>query len=203
MNDSDQLIHFSGRAPLLGRDVFLAPGARLVGDVRLGDQVSVWFNAVLRGDIHFVEIGDGSNIQDNVTCHVDDDHPCVVGRDVVVGHAAVLHGCTIEDRCLIGMSSSLLNGVVVGERSVVAAGAVVAPHTKIPPGKLAIGVPARIKDLPDGFWDREVFGDAKYRRLAKTYLKGIPYLWPDPEWQARDAEQVARRGPSPRRRTAR
>ena len=195
MNDSDQLFSFSGRAPRLGRDVFIAPGARLVGDVRLGDKASVWFNSVLRGDINHVEIGDGSNIQDNVTCHVDDDHPCIVGRDVVVGHAAVLHGCTIEDRCLIGMSASLLNGVVVGERSVVAAGALVAPFTKIPPGKLAIGVPARIKDLPDGFWDKELFADSKYRRLAETYRTGIPYAWPDPEWEARDREQVARRTP--------
>ena len=95
------------------------------------------------------------------------------------------------------MSSSLLNGVVVGERAVVAAGALVAPHTKIPPGKLAIGVPARIRDLPDGFWDTETFGDAKYRRLAETYMKGIPYAWPDPEWEARDAEEITRRPSRP------
>lgn len=197
MNDSNQLIPFSGRSPQLGQGVFVAPGARLVGDVRLGDRVSIWFNAVLRGDIHHVSIGDGSNLQDNVTCHVDDDFPCIVGRDVVVGHAAVLHGCVVEDRCLIGMASTLLNGVIVGERAVVAAGALLAPGTRVPPGKLAMGVPAKIRDLPEGFWDREPFGDRKYRRLALTYLEGVPYRWPDPEWEAQDAAEVARRrGPA-------
>ena len=122
-----QLIPFSGAEPRLGRDVFLAQGARVVGDVRLGDRVSIWFNTVLRGDINRVEIGDGSNIQDNATCHVDDDYPCLVGRDCVVGHAAILHGCTVADRCLIGMSATLLNGVRIGEGAVVAAGTLHGP----------------------------------------------------------------------------
>lgn len=195
MKDSSQLITFSGLSPRLGHGVFIAPGARLVGDVRLGDRASVWFNAVLRGDINHVRIGEGSNLQDNVTCHVDDDFPCIVGRDVVVGHAAVLHGCVIGDRCLIGMSSTLLNGVIVGDRAVIAAGALVAPGTIVPPGKLAMGVPARIRDLPEKFWDAETFGDTKYRRLALTYLEGVPYRWPDPEWAARDAAEVASRPP--------
>jgi carbonic anhydrase/acetyltransferase-like protein (isoleucine patch superfamily) len=157
--------------------------------------VSIWFNAVLRADIHRIVIGDGSNIQDNATCHVDDDFPCLVGRDVVVGHAAVLHGCTVEDRCLVGMSSTLLNGVVVGTGSVVAAGALVAPGTRIPPGSLAIGVPARIKPLPDDFFAKEPLAASKYRRMAESYLRGVPWRWPDPEWDARDAEAVARREP--------
>jgi carbonic anhydrase/acetyltransferase-like protein (isoleucine patch superfamily) len=124
---------------------------------------------------------------------VDDDYPCVVGRDVVVGHAAVLHGCVVEDRCLVGMSSTLLNGVVVESGAVIAAGALVAPGTRVPAGSLAIGVPAKIRDLPAGFWDREPFGDRKYRRLAETYLTGVEYRWPDPEWEAKDAEEIARR----------
>ncbi len=193
----DQLIAFSGKAPRLGRGVFVAAGARLAGDVRLHDGVSIWFNAVLRGDINHVEIGAGSNIQDNATCHVDDDFPCIVGRDVVVGHAAVLHGCVVEDRALVGMSATLLNGVHVGEGSVVAAGALVAPGTRIPPGSLALGVPARVRPLPEGFWDAEPLAAAKYRRLALSHARGAPWVWPDPEWQQADDADVARRPPKP------
>jgi len=187
--DPSQVIAFSGKAPRLGRDVYLAPGARLAGDVTLGDRVSIWFNAVLRADIHRIEIGVGSNIQDNATCHVDDDFPCLVGRDVVVGHAAVLHGCVVEDRCLIGMSATLLNGVVAETGSVVAAGALVAPGTRIPAGMLAIGVPARIKPLPQDFFVKEPLAASKYRRLASSYMTGEPWKWPDPQWDAADARR--------------
>ena len=190
----DQVIPFGDKHPTLGPDVFLAPGSRVAGDVRLGRRVSIWFNAVLRGDIHFVSVGDGSNIQDNSTLHVDDDFPCIVGRDVVVGHAALLHGCTVGDRALIGMGSVLLNGVSVGEGAVVAAGAVLPPGLCVPPRHLVMGVGGKIiKPLPDGFWDGEQFGDRKYRRLAETYMRGIPWRWPDPDFDERDAAEVAER----------
>ena len=197
--DDSQIVTFSGRTPRLGRDVYLAPGARLAGEVRLGDRVSVWFNAVLRGDIHFVEVGAGTNIQDNATLHVDDDFPCIVGRDVVVGHAALLHGCEVGDNCLIGMSSTLLNGVKVGEGSVIAAGAVVPEGKEIPPGSLVFGVGAKVvKPLPADFWERSPRAASKYRRLAESYVKGTPYKWPDPEWDERDAAETAAR-PAPSR----
>jgi carbonic anhydrase/acetyltransferase-like protein (isoleucine patch superfamily) len=194
MGSDQQVVEFSGRAPRLGVGVYLAPGARVVGDVRLGERVSIWFNAVLRGDINYVEVGDGSNIQDNCTLHVDDDFPCVVGRDVVVGHAAVLHGCVVEDRSLIGIGAILLNGARIREGAVVAAGAVVPQGMEIPAGHLAMGVGAKsIRPLPEGFWTREQHGAVKYRRLALTYAGGRAYEWPDAAWEAADAAEIARR----------
>jgi carbonic anhydrase/acetyltransferase-like protein (isoleucine patch superfamily) len=191
---SDQVIALPGLVPQVGRDVYLAPGARIVGDVRLGDRVSVWFNAVLRGDINRVEVGAGSNIQDNCTLHVDDDFPCLVGRDVVVGHAAVLHGCVVEDRCLVGIGAILLNGVRVRSGSVVAAGTVVPQGMEIPEGHLVMGVGAKIlRPLPEDFWDEEPLGASKYRRLAESYLRNVAWRWPDPDWDARDAAEVASR----------
>lgn len=172
----------------------MAPGAWLVGDVVLGDRVSIWYNAVLRGDLERVEVGAGSNVQDNCTLHVDDGEPCVVGRDVVVGHAAVLHGCTVGDRCLIGMSATLLNGVVVGEGSVVAAGSVVPPGRRVPSGSLVMGVGARrVEPLPEGFWSREPLAASKYRRLAEVHASGGAWRWPDEDWDLRDAAEVAAR----------
>lgn len=180
--DGRQVFEFDGRRPALGPGVWLAPGARVIGDVTLGRRVSIWFNAVLRGDIQRIVVGEGSNVQDNCTLHVDDDDPCLLGRDVVVGHGAILHGCTIEDECLVGMGSVVLNGARVGRGSVVAAGALVPPGREIPPGHLAIGVGAKVvKPIPDGFWDAEPLGAAKYRRLAASYADGRPWRWPDPD----------------------
>jgi carbonic anhydrase/acetyltransferase-like protein (isoleucine patch superfamily) len=194
MASDARFVEFSGLRPRLGRDVYIAPGAWLAGDVRLGDRVSIWFNAVLRGDINHVEIGEGSNIQDNCTLHVDDDYPCVVGRDVVVGHAAVLHGCVVEDRSLIGIGAVLLNGVRVGERSVVAAGSVLPPGMHVPPGHLVMGVGGKtLKELPDLFWEREGDGASKYRRLAETYVRDVPWTWPDEDWNRRDSQEIASR----------
>jgi carbonic anhydrase/acetyltransferase-like protein (isoleucine patch superfamily) len=189
-----QVIPFSGREPRIGDRVFLAAGARVVGDVRLGDRVSIWFNAVLRGDIHRVEIGAGTNIQDNATCHVDDDYPCIVGRDVVVGHAAILHGCTVADRCLIGMSATLLNGATVGEGAVVAAGTLVPEGKEIPAHHLVMGLGAKImRPLPEDFWEPAPQAASKYRRLADSYMTGADYRWPDEDWDRRDAAEVAAR----------
>jgi len=191
----DQIVPFSGQAPRLGRNVHVAPGARVVGDVTLGDGVSVWFNAVLRGDIAPVVVGAGSNVQDNCTLHVDDRDPCLVGRDVVVGHGAILHGCTVEDECLIGMGSIVLNGAVIGRGSVVGAGALVPQGKVVPPGHLVLGLGAKVvKPLPEDFWSTEALGNAKYRRLAESYARGVPWRWPDPEWEHEDAAAIAARG---------
>lgn len=124
---------------------YIGDGARLIGQVTLGPEVGIWFNAVLRADMASITIGARSNIQDNVTCHVDEGQPLTVGTGVSVGHNAVLHGCTVEDDCLIGMSATVMNGAVIGRNSLVAAGALVTEGTIIPPGSLVAGVPAKVR----------------------------------------------------------
>jgi carbonic anhydrase/acetyltransferase-like protein (isoleucine patch superfamily) len=128
---------------------FVAPGADVMGDVRLEAHASVWYRCVLRGDMAPIVIGERSNIQDLTMVHVDEGLPCTIGAGVGVGHRCILHACTVEDDCLIGMGSVLLNGVRVGTGSVVAAGAVVTEGLQIPPGSLVMGVPARIRGSVD------------------------------------------------------
>ena len=154
----------SGLTPAIAETAFVAAGARLVGDVRLAANTSVWFNAVLRGDSAPITVGERSNLQDNVSVHVDTAHPVVIGRDVSVGHNAVVHGCTIEDGSLIGMGSVVLSGAVIGAGSLVAGGAVVLEGTIVPPGSLVAGVPAKVR--------RELSAQEKDRLLhnAAVYL---------------------------------
>jgi len=136
---------YAGRLPQLGARVFLAPGAQVVGDVVAGDDVSFWFHTVARGDVHWIRIGAATNIQDGAVLHVTHErHPLAVGAGVVVGHQAVLHGCTIEDGALVGIGARVLDGAVVEAGVQVGAGAVVAPGHRIPAGHLALGVPARV-----------------------------------------------------------
>ena len=125
--------------------LFLAPNATLIGDVRIGKNVSIWYGAVLRGDINYIQIGDYSNVQDNSVFHVTKDLPVIVGDYVTVGHNVTIHGCTIEDYCLIGMGAVILDNAKIGKGSVVAAGSVVKENMIIPPGTLVAGVPAKIK----------------------------------------------------------
>jgi carbonic anhydrase/acetyltransferase-like protein (isoleucine patch superfamily) len=115
-----------------------------VGDVRLGAQCSVWPSCVLRGDINYIEVGEGTNIQDGSVVHLADDFPAIIGRYVTVGHLAIVHACVIEDECLIGMHATVLDGAVVGAQSLVGAGALVTKGMKIPPGSLVLGTPARV-----------------------------------------------------------
>jgi len=143
---SDQVIsHAIHGTPRVSASAFLAPGARVIGNVELGDNVGIWFNAVLRGDSDAIVIGEGSNIQDNVSGHGDPGSPLLVGRNVSVGHNAVIHGCTIEDDCLVGMGAIVMNGAVVGAGSLVAAGALVLEGQQIPAGSLVAGVPAKVR----------------------------------------------------------
>ena len=123
---------------------FIAPGAVVLGDVTLAARASVWYGAVLRGDMAPIVVGEATNLQDGTIVHVDEGKPARIGARVGVGHRAILHGCTVEDDCLIGMGSILLNDVLVGTGSVVAAGAVVPEGTRVPPGSLIVGVPARV-----------------------------------------------------------
>jgi len=135
----------SGHAPTLDPTSFIAPGARVIGDVTLKAGSSVWYNAVVRGDSASITLGAGSNLQDNVSVHVDAGHPVVIGADVSVGHNAVVHGCTIGDGSLIGMGSVVLSGAVIGSGCLVAGGAVVLEGTVVPDGSLVAGVPAKVR----------------------------------------------------------
>jgi len=161
------------RAPVIHPTAFVAPGADVLGDVRLGAASSVWYQSVLRGDIATITVGPRSNIQDLTMVHVDEGVPCTVGADVGVGHRCILHGCTIEDDCLIGMGSVLLNGVHVGTGSVIGAGAVVPEGMVIPPGSLVLGVPARVKrPVDDALHARIRLTVEHYVRLARLHAEG-------------------------------
>jgi gamma-carbonic anhydrase len=139
-----QLDTFLRKAPTLGQGVYIAQGAVVVGDVTLGDFASVWYNAVLRGDINRIEVGHHSNVQDGAVVHLADQFACVIGNYVTVGHSAIVHACTIRDECLIGMGCTILDGAVIGEQSIVGARALVTQGTQIPPGSLVLGAPAKV-----------------------------------------------------------
>jgi len=135
---------FSGTLPTLGERVYVDAGAHVIGDVVLGDDVSIWPGTVLRGDVHYIRVGARSNIQDGSVVHVSDDHAAVIGEDVTVGHRAIVHACRVENEVLIGMGAILLDGCHIGPRSVIAAGAVVPKGLVVPEGSLVIGTPGRI-----------------------------------------------------------
>ena len=138
----ERLATYLNKKPALGEGVFLAPSATVVGDVRLGAVASVWYGAVLRGDINFISIGEGTNLQDGVIGHLADDFPLEVGNYVTVGHGAVIHACVIEDECLIGMNATVLDGARIGRQSIVAAGTVVPQGMQVPEGSMVAGIPA-------------------------------------------------------------
>ena len=131
--------------PTIARSAWIAPGADVIGDVTIGEEASVWYRCVLRGDIAPITIGARTNVQDLTMVHVDVDRPCRIGEDVGVGHRAILHGCDIEDGCLIGMGAVLLSGSVIGAGSIVAAGAVVREGMVVPPRSLVVGVPGVVR----------------------------------------------------------
>lgn len=164
MTDAPLLLPFDGHMPVVAETAFVAPNATVIGDVTIGDRASVFYGAVLRGDRAAIVLGAGSNLQDNVTVHCDPGTPTTLGSGVSVGHGAVLHGCTIDDGCLIGMNSTVLNRAVIGRESLVAAGAVVLEDTLVPPRSLVAGVPAKVRRT---LTDDEVAG---LRRNAETYL---------------------------------
>jgi carbonic anhydrase/acetyltransferase-like protein (isoleucine patch superfamily) len=159
------LIAFDNVSPTVDPSAFVAPSATLIGEVSLGVRASVFFGAVLRADRAVIVIGEGSNLQDNVTVHGDPGSPTIVGAGVSVGHGAILHGCTVEDNCLIGMGATVLGGAVIGTGSLVAAGAVVLEGSDIPPRSLVAGVPAKVRRT---LTDDEV---ESIRRNAATYLE--------------------------------
>ena len=139
-----QLNKFLRRQPKLGKGAYIASTAVVLGDVTLGAQASVWYGAVLRGDINRIVIGHHSNVQDNAVLHLSDKFPCVLGNWVTVGHSAVVHACTVGDEVLVGMGAVILDGAVIGKQSIIGAKALVTQGTKIPPGSMVLGVPAKV-----------------------------------------------------------
>ena len=136
---------FLQRRPQLGTGVFIAPSADVLGDVTLGDDSSVWYQAVLRGDINRILVGPRSNIQDGAVVHLADDFPAVIGELVTIGHKAIVHACTIHEEVLVGMGAIILDGAEIGARSIIGAGTLVTGGTKIPPGCVVVGSPGRVR----------------------------------------------------------
>lgn len=161
------VLPYSGRKPQLGARVYVAPNATLIGDVTLGDDASIWFGTVIRGDVHHIRIGARTNIQDNCTLHVTNDRwPVEIAEDVTIGHGVIAHGCTIHRAALIGMGSRVLDGAVIGELALVAAGAVVSEGMHVPPRTLVAGVPAKVK--------RELTAD-ECARLEQSWKHYVEY----------------------------
>lgn len=165
--DSEQkLFPYLDYFPKLGKDIFLASGVKVIGNVEIGDDSSVWYNSVIRGDVHYIKIGSQTNIQDCSMLHVTNGkYPLNIGSKVTIGHSVKLHGCTLEDLCFIGIGAIILDGAVIERNAMVAAGSVVKPNFVVPSGKLAAGVPAKIV--------RELTKDeiADFEKSAQRYVK--------------------------------
>lgn len=154
--------------PQVHESAFIEDSAQVIGDVVIGESSSIWFNATVRGDVNYIRIGDRTNVQDNCVLHVTKGtHPLIIGNDITIGHNVTLHGCTIKDRCLLGMGSIVLDGAQVGEDAIVGAGALVTEGMIVEPGTLVVGVPAKaIRRLTD----------EELKRIKKSALNYIDYM---------------------------
>jgi len=167
-----QLETFLRAKPKLGKEVYIAKNATVLGDVTLGNHSSVWCNAVLRGDINRIVVGHHSNVQDNSVLHLADDYGCVIGNYVTIGHSAIVHACTVEDEVLVGMGSVILDGAVVGAQSIIGAGALVPQGAHIPPGSMVLGLPGKVVRALSAEERAGLKGWAeKYVGVAAYYLK--------------------------------
>jgi len=157
----------NGKSPEFGEDCYIAENATIVGEVSMGNQCSIWFNAVLRGDVHYIKLGDKVNVQDGAVVHCTyQKYPTNIGNNVSIGHNAIIHGCTIHDNVLIGMGSIVMDNCVVESNSIVAAGAVVTQNTIIEAGSIYAGVPAKkVKDISEALINGEI------NRIAENYVK--------------------------------
>jgi carbonic anhydrase/acetyltransferase-like protein (isoleucine patch superfamily) len=165
----DQLNRHLRKQPALGKDVYIAKSAVVLGDVTLGDHSSVWYGAVLRGDIHRIEVGHHTNIQDLVVVHLADEFPCVVGNWVTIGHSAIVHACTIGDETLIGMGACVLDGSVIGRQCLVGARTLITPGTHIPDGSMVLGSPGKVVRMLS---DEE---RAQWKPWAEKYVHNAAY----------------------------
>ncbi len=169
---------FGGKAPQIDPTAFIADNATVIGDVAIGARSSIWFGAVLRGDVFHIRVGEDTSIQDNSVLHVTHSQfATTVGNKVTVGHSVTLHGCTVGDQCIVGMGAIVLDQAVIGDRCLVGAGALVTPGTRIPPGSLAVGSPARAKRP---LTEEEL---AWLEASALHYVELIKAYAADPAWQ--------------------
>jgi len=157
----------NGKSPQLPEDCYIAENATIVGDVQAGNQCSIWFNAVIRGDVHYIKMGDKVNVQDGAVIHCTyQKHPTNIGNNVSIGHNAIVHGCTIKDNVLIGMGSIVMDNCVIESNSIIAAGAVVTQNTIVESGSIYAGVPAKkVKDISEELINDEI------NRIANNYVK--------------------------------
>lgn len=170
-----RLDRFLRQTPQVGREVYIAKGAIVTGAVKLGDHSSIWFNAVLRGDIERIEVGHHTNIQDNAVIHVADDLPCLIGDYVTVGHSANVHACTVGPRTLIGMGAIVLDGAVVEEECIIGAHALVPPGKRIPAGSMVVGIPGKVSRAlsPEERTGLRVWADKYVANAAYCLKHGI------------------------------
>jgi len=175
LNEELKIFPYKGIYPIIGENVFLASGVKIIGDVEIRKNSTVWYNSVIRGDVHYIKIGESTNIQDCSMLHVTNGKfPLNIGNKVTIGHSVSLHGCTLQDLCLIGIGAILLDGAIVESNSMVAAGALVKQHFVVPSGKLVAGVPAKIiRDLTgDEIKDIEA-GANRYVEYARITLESL------------------------------
>ncbi len=171
---SENLLPRGDTFPEVAESAWVAPGACVVGDVHLGEESSVWYGAVLRGDAEPIRVGARTNIQDGCVLHADPGFPAIVGDDCVVGHKAIVHGCEIGDGCLVGMGAIILNGARIGEGSIVAAGALVPEGKEFPPGSLIVGIPAkRAKDVSEEQTEDIARGVRTYVERAAAHRESL------------------------------
>lgn len=168
------IYEINGIAPTIGKDCFIAPNATLTGDLVMGDECTIWFNAVLRGDVNKIRMGNRVNVQDNAVVHCTYKRADTrIGNNVSIGHNAIVHGCVIEDNVLIGMGAIVMDHAVIGSNSIIAAGAVVLEKTIVEPGSLYAGVPAKkIKDVPESMISGEI------ERIARNYVMYASWYQP-------------------------
>jgi len=170
------ILPYGDTQPEVDPSAFIAPTAVLIGETVVRAHAGVFFQCVLRGDINRIEVGEGTNIQDLSMLHVDDDAPCTIGSEVTVGHRAILHGCVVEDGCLIGMGAIVLSKAVIGRGSLIAAGAVVPERMEVPSGSLVMGVPAIVKkQLGPRTSGRLADWARKYQKVSRAFITGQPY----------------------------
>ncbi|MCC5942938.1 MAG: gamma carbonic anhydrase family protein [Balneolaceae bacterium] len=167
------IYEFLNKSPQFSESVFIAPSADIIGDVEIGDDSSVWFNVTIRGDVNWIEIGDRCNIQDNCCIHVTNQtNPTKIGNDVSIGHNATIHGCTIQDRVLVGIQATVLDGVVIEPDVIVAAGCVVPPGKRLESGHMYMGIPAKkVRELTPNEIESIRKNAANYVKYQRTYRR--------------------------------
>lgn len=166
------LIEVRGKKPVIGEDTFIAHSSDIIGEVTIGNQCGIWFGSVIRGDENSIKIGNETNVQDNVVFHVDREHNVEIGDGVTIGHSAIIHGCKIDNECLIGMGAIILNGAKIGRNTIIAAGTLVSQNKDIPEGVLVMGVPGKIiRKLTDEEIKNIKNSRKEYIEMKNLYIK--------------------------------